>query len=548
MRENNRPRRRLIVLTAVFAVFAVIIAACGGGSSGKSSNSSNNSKPKAGGKITYGLEAITTSFCLPSAQLSIAGIIPAEAVYDTLTEPDASGKTVPYLAKSVTHNSTYDQWTITLRPGISFTDGEPLNAAAVKQNIDAWRKGLLLSFVFTDIANVTTPNDMTVVVQLKRPWVVFDGYLWSTGRVGIAAPAQLNNTATCDRNMIGTGPFKLKNGPSSYDPTTGSIDVVKNPNYWRKGYPLLDEIQFKAVEDSQIRTTQLQGGQLDVEQDDTGKNLNTIEGLSNISVEKEPAGYRELGHGLINVQRAPLSDLRIRKAVAEGTDRNALNQINNAGKWDIANGVLDSKVLGYVSDPGLPQYNPSDAKKQVASWKADHNGATPTFALATTTDAIVQQLAQEIQSEMKKIGINVTLPTPVLQSALINDAIAGHVDAFLWRNYPGLDPDGLYVWFHSGSTVNFNHLNDPEIDHDLDMGRITADTSKRAGFYSDLDKRMSSQVYNLWNWYETWFIAHNNNVQGILGPNLPDANGAVGNDKPADILAGYHQLIGMYRS
>ena len=131
-------------------------------------------------------------------------------MYDTLTEPDATpASTSPYLAKTRHAERHYTQWTIALRSGIKFQDGEPLNAAAVEQNINAWRKGVLLGFVFGNIADVTTPDDMTVVVKTKVPWVAFPAYLWTTGRTGIAAPAQLNDDATCDTNMIGTGPFKL---------------------------------------------------------------------------------------------------------------------------------------------------------------------------------------------------------------------------------------------------------------------------------------------------------------------------------------------------
>ena len=104
----------------------------------------------------------------------------------------------PYLAKSVTPSADYKTWTIGLRSGIKFQDGEPLNADAVKLNIDAWRKGVLLGFVFKNIANVTTQGDDTVIVTTTDPWVAFPAYLWSSGRTAIAAPAQINDDATCD--------------------------------------------------------------------------------------------------------------------------------------------------------------------------------------------------------------------------------------------------------------------------------------------------------------------------------------------------------------
>ncbi len=549
MRHSLRPRRRTLTFLALIATFALIVAACGGGSSGKKASNGgstgNDGKPVSGGKVVYGLEGGTTSFCLPRGQLAISGIMITQSVYDTLTEPNDKGEMVPYLAKSVTPNSTFDEWTITLRPNIKFHDGEPLDAAAVAQNINAWRKGVLLGFVFGNIADVTTPDNMTVVVKTKVPWVAFPSFLWVTGRAGIAAPAQLNNDATCDTNMIGTGPFKLKN----FNPTTGDVDVVKNPDYWRKGFPYLDEIQWKIQEDGDQRVNGLQGGQFDVIHDDAGKNLKTIEGFgSAYTADLEPPGNREIAQTLLNDTRPPLNDVNIRRAIAMAIDRNALNQIANDGKWAISDSVFDSKVLGYVKDPGYPKFNPTEAKKLVNTWKQQHGGQAPTFSLQSTFDQLTQALAKEAKRQLNEVGIKVNLPAPVDQATIINQAIGSQVDSFLWRNYPGSDPDTMYVWFRGQSVVNFNHVDDPVMNKALDDGRSEPNPTKRKADYETFNKRLSSQAYTIWSWYETWYIAHSSKVKGILGPNLPDANGNVGTQKPAQILAGYHQLLGMWKS
>ena len=69
-------------------------------------------KPKKGGAIVYAIPGKTTSFCLPKAQMSASGIMVAQLMYDTLTVPNDKGQYVPYLAKSVTPNATFDEWTI----------------------------------------------------------------------------------------------------------------------------------------------------------------------------------------------------------------------------------------------------------------------------------------------------------------------------------------------------------------------------------------------------------------------------------------------------
>src|ERR1700712_4130408 len=103
-------RSRWLTLVALLAASALVSAGCSGakGASGAESDGA----PKSGGSVTYALDGKTTNFCIPSAQLAISGIMVANAVYDTLTVPTRDPlKYAPYLAKSVTPNAAYDQWT-----------------------------------------------------------------------------------------------------------------------------------------------------------------------------------------------------------------------------------------------------------------------------------------------------------------------------------------------------------------------------------------------------------------------------------------------------
>ena len=532
-------------------VLALVLAACGGSSGSKSSSGGSSGgsgggegKPVSGGTIKYALEGATTAFCPPTGQWAIAGIMVAQSIYDTLTRPTDNPEVyAPYLASSITPNADYTQWTIVNREGVKFQDGEALTADVIKQNIDAWRKGILLGFVFSNISDVAVTGPNTTVVTTKVPWVAFPAFLWSTGRTAIAAPAQLNNSATCDTNMIGTGPFKLK----SFDPATGQVSVVKNPDYWQKGYPYLDGIDFIPQAESSQRVSGLQGGQFDVIQDSGGKDLDAVKAISGTTTVEEPNGRMEISHALPNVSVAPFNDLNARKAIAMGINAETISAIVNKGTGRLTEQVFDTRVMGYVTDPGFPKYNPAAAKKLVSQYKASHGGKFE-FDLQSTFDQTTQQQAAEVKRELAQVGITVNLPAPVDQATIINEAIGGTVDSFLWRNYPGADPDTLYVWFYGGSTVNFNHLDDPQINQALDAGRSETDTAKRTADYEAFNKRMSSQVYNLWSYYTQWFVGTKSNVHGIVGPNLPNAQGQPGTVKPVAMLAGYHQLLGMWKS
>ncbi len=552
---RRRPRYAALALVAVAAVVA---ASCGSGGSasepeggGPGGNTvvaglrpPDEGTPRRGGTITYGLEGKTDNFCLGSAQLAISGIMIAQSVYETLTMPSTGGKYVPYLARSVEASADNRVWTIGLRDGVRFHDGTPLDAAAVALNIEKWRQGPLLGVVFSNVASVSTPDPKTVTVTMKEPWPTFPMYLYTFGRTGIAAPAQLNDPKTCQTNMIGTGPFRKK----TFDPTTGSVDVVRNPDYWRKGLPYLDGIRFRIQEDGIQRVNGLRGGQFDVIHSSAGATLARVRQMGDgFRAVLEPPGHMEVGHLLFNVTRPPLDDVDARRAVAQALDRRILNRVANAGSplWRFAEGPYDTDVLGYVKDAGQPEYDLDAAREAVRRYKAAHGGRFQ-IDLHTTYDQLGQKVAQEIKRQLGEAGITVRLARPTDQGTLIATAITGGVDAFGWRNYPGGDPDSIYVWFHSGSILDFNHLDDPRVDRDLDQGRVSTDPAERKELYQDLMRYMAGQVFNYWLWYQQWWIGSTADVHGVVGPGLPGPDGRTTDVRPPPIVAGNHQLVGMW--
>ena len=129
----------------------------------------------------------------PTARLAISGIEVGAAIYDTLMVPNSKNEMVPYLAKSVTPNADFTEWKITLRDGITFHDGTPLDADAVVQNIDAYRKSTLARRrVEGHREHRRRPGPLEVTVTTSRPWPQFPWFLYLDGRFLIEAPAQLD--------------------------------------------------------------------------------------------------------------------------------------------------------------------------------------------------------------------------------------------------------------------------------------------------------------------------------------------------------------------
>ena len=538
---------------SIAGALLIAVSACGGGSTKGTtpgSTTPDSGTPVSGGKVVYGLESDTGGgFCLPSGQLAISGVMVADSIYDPLTWPNDKGEYVPYLAQSVTHNADFTAWTIKLRSGITFTDGSPLDAATVKLNLDSYRgknpniSSSLFSLVLRTVTDVTVTGPLTVVVKMSSPWVAFPAYLFSFGRMGMMAKAQLTDNQVCPSKLIGTGPFKLK---GSWTPGA-PVELVKNTNYWRKDangtrLPYLDAITFVGVVESAQRITQLEAGQLDIMHTHFEPDLDQLQRKADSGAIKLLIGDkgREIRYYLLNAGKAPFDDPKARLAFALALDRDEINKLRNLGRATIADGPFDKGVPGYVADPGFPKHDLPRAKQLVSEVKAAHGGKFDvTFVILP--DSENRNEAELLKQQLEKAGINVDIRM-VDQTAEISTAISGDYNVLLWRNHPGEDPDTEYVWWHSGELTNFGKINDPVIDRLLEQGRATSNPAQRAAAYEGITKEFAKNVWNVWAWYVNWGIATAPNVHGILGPPLPDGS------TPFPILAGLHPTLGIWVS
>jgi peptide/nickel transport system substrate-binding protein len=503
-------------------------------------SASAQSSPKPGGSVVYGLEAETGGgWCPSSARLAISGIEVGAAIYDTLVVPNSKNEMVPYLAKSVEPNADFTQWKITLRDGIKFHDGTPLDPAALLRNFQEYQKSPLIGAALKDISNVAQTGPMEVTVTTARPWPAFPWFLYLDGRFLIEAPAQLDSP-DCASKLIGTGPFVL-------DHWTVNQELVanKNPDYWQKDskgrqLPYLDRITFKPVAEAVQRVNSLQGGQLDIMHTSDGQQVDALRQLEGqFSVLEQPKGRSEVRYYLMNAAKPPLDDLNARKAVAMAIDRDQINEIRNNGAYRIADGPFDTKVPGYVKNPGYPKYNLKQAKKLASDYKAAHGGEF-NVVLEHTNDPANTAEAELIKEQLAKAGIDATLKQDD-QTAFIAAAVGGNFSIMLWRNHPGDDPDTNYQWWQTGSILNFGKFDDPTLQGLLDQGRIETDPAKRKQIYEDVNKRFASQLYNVWAYYADWVVGAKKTIGGLEGPPLPDGGG-----KPAVLLYGRQPLLGLY--
>ncbi len=524
-------------------VFGMFAAACGGSDGGSEGAQPTDDPsgtppepegdPAPGGSVTYALEAETNGgFCLAEAQLAISGIQVARSIYDTLTAPNADGEITPFLAESFSANEDSTEWTFVLREGVKFHDGTDLTAEVVKNNIDAYRgtyegrSPVLFTFVLQDIESVDVVDPLTVKVTTSRPWVAFPWTMWSSARFGIMSQSQLDSE-NCADDMVGTGPFALE---SSSDWVVGeSMTLQKNPDYWQTDangvqLPYLDTLIYKPIPDGTQRVSALETGE--VQMIHTSSTQQMVERLQPLADSGDINLYQtdsfgEVNYFMLNVTKPPFDNKNARIAVAAGVDRELLDEVRGGGIATIANGPFQADVLGHLEDTGFPAFDPVVAEEAAAKYE-EETGTPLEFTYSTTAVEENTLTAQEIQGQLAEVGIKMNIRSSADQATLINEAIAKDFDALGWRNHPGADPDTQYNWWYVGSLVNFGGIDDPEVIRLLDAGRETADPAERKQIYEDLNRRFGEEVFNVWTTFTIWALAAAPDVNGLLGPNLPD--------------------------
>src|SRR5262245_49580541 len=436
-REMRRGGTLAVVVVIVIAALAVPASSSVGASTGA------GKQPKAGGDVVWGLDAETPEgWCLPASQLAASGIVVANAIYDTLVTINSNREYVPYLAESVTPNATYDAWTIKLRPNVKFHDGTPVDADAVKLNLDSYRganpkiNARLNTFVFSNIADVEVVDPLTVRVTTKTPWPAFPAVLFNGGRTGIVAPAQLNDPCTCATNLIGSGPFERQEWR-----VNDRMVVTRNPDYWREGYPLLDKITFRPVPDSNVRLTQFEGGQLDVMHTSSTDDFPQLQELakSGKATFYESDKGSEVAYLMLNSSKPPFDDILARRALQYGRNTAEINQIRNRGIPRLAAGPFGPGTMGHLDDSGTPKPNLKKARELVAQYTAKH-GSPPNYTYTSVNTPDNVAIAELVKEQAEKIGVTVSIDT-VDQATLINRALAGDFQGMGFRNHPGGDPD-----------------------------------------------------------------------------------------------------------
>jgi len=430
---------------------AVLLSACG---STPTASTADPGVPQPGGTLRFAVSS--DQGCVDPQQVgSNDTIFSLRQVVDSLTDQDpATGELRPWLATSWETNADASAYTFTLREGVTFSDGTPLDAATVQANFDAVQdlgaRGTLPKGYLAGYTGTTVESPTRFTVAFDRPNVQFlQGT--STHSLGILSPATVAKSDD-DRcaAVIGSGPFVIE----SYT-RDESIVLAKRAGYawgsslWRSpGEAQLDRVEFRIVPESGVRVGSLQSGEVDA--------------IGNLAQQDEApltaAGAQLIGRpnpgvpfGISFNQATPLGgDAAVREAVSLAIDRAEVVATAYSSQTKPATSALASTTPGYADQSALLGFDPARAGSvlDAAGWLPGpdgvraKNGTPLTVELTWFSNSPANRAAVElIQQQVRKVGIDLQLRekpisenTPTFQSGQFTAA---------WGNTTRADPDIL---------------------------------------------------------------------------------------------------------
>lgn len=487
-------------------------------------------KPKQGGSVTMGIDTEESGFDPTSARWDEGGFLYGRTVFDPIAIIDAQGNVEPYLAQSITSNADFTSFTITLKPGIVFHDGTPLDSSVLHLNLEKQASSALVGPAFaTNIQDVAVSGPMSVTITTKTPWEPLPYYFAAAQTGYVAAPAMLNDPNGTS-HPIGTGPFVFKEWvPNSH------MTATKNPHYWRKGYPYLNQITYKPIIDPNARAAALDTGEVDLMHTNSPTSLQQFRGDKKWAYTDNSGqvlGQPTVQCIMLNTSAAPFNNKLLREAMAKCINQVQYDQVINKG--------IDAPMYGlfipgseYYTATSYPKHDPHGAAQLVSQIKRD--GGSVTFNLNATSNSDVQRAAQFLQQAFQQAGMSVSINT-IAQSTLINDALAGTYQATLWRQFGAVDPDLNYVWWTtqlaSGPlALNMARNVDPRIQDALLAGRTTGVKSARVKEYQKINQYLAEDMPYMWLARDTWAAVANPKVQNFANPTTPTGKKAIGFDE-----------------
>ncbi len=433
-------------------------------------------------------------------------------VYEPLVKYQADGSVTPWLAKSWTHSADGKTWTFILRNDVTFSNGEVFDAPAAAENfrvvLDNRQRHAWLELV-NQIVDVKALSKTALQITLKDAYYPFLQELALPRPFRFIAPSQFKHNETMNgiNAPIGTGPWVLKASKlNQYDV------LVRNEHYWGEK-PQIKKITVKVIPDPTTRAVAFETGDIDLLYGNEGLlPLDTFARFShNPDYHTQLSAPVETVMLALNSAKAPTNELLVREALNYSVNKKSL--IDNAlyGTQQVAD-TLFSSTVPYADLHLKPrQYDPQQASAllEKAGWKLPagksirEKAGTPLhIELAYIgTDALSKSMAEIVQADMRKIGVDVALTGEEESSiyARMRDGRFGMIFSRTWG--APYDPhafmSSMRVPSHADYQAQLGLPDKAQIDREIGDVLTTTDEAQRKSLYRDILTRLHNEAVYL---------------------------------------------------
>lgn len=512
-------RRDFLKLSGVGVAGVSMLGVAGCGGSGETIGGQQGGGSGDGIVFTWGRGADTVGLD-PINVTDGESLIVTRQVFDGLLE-FAPGTTdvVPSLASELPEPSEDGTvYTISLREGVAFHDGEPFNAEAVKFNFDRWKDSgneyhvgggtassgfayYISQFGGFDddsvIESVEAVDDTTVRFTLKSPQGPFLRNL-AMSPFAIASPKAIQDDAEGFwENPVGTGPFVFDSWEKGSE-----VRVVKNDDWWGTdvdeaeggGGPLVDRVVFTSIPDNAARVAALSGGQITAADGLTPDDVPTVEDNEDLQVITRPP--MNIAYLAMNMEKEPFNDVNVRRAVTQAINMEEIVRSFFGDTAEVASNMFPPTIPFFREETEPYPYDPDAARSLLEEAGMPDGFSAQLWYMPIPRPYMPngRGVAQAMQRDLEEVGIRVELVTREW-STYLEDIGRGEHDMCIigWTGDNG-DPDNfLNVLLSSkGATEenaqNYSYYKNPELDKILNDAASTINEDERRDLYYQAQK------------------------------------------------------------
>ena len=337
------------------------------------------------------------------------------SINEGLVDFDPQGTIEPILAEELPVIDEEDPtiWHVKLREGIEFTDGTPLNAEAVKFNVERIMDpeyGSVLAEELGGLTSATVIDELNVDLVTEAPDPLLINRLRRLRLVSPTAAAE----ATYSENPVGTGPYVFGEWRRGQ-----SLTLRANPEYWGEPKPTIEEVEIRFIPDANTRISALQSGEISVAVNPPDSQVGSLQEEPNLQILFVEGG--ESGSTRLNTSTAPYDDVRFRQALNYALDKETMSTQLFDGLYPVQDcNLAPPGVQGHNDELEAYPYDP-DMARQLMSEAGVEEGFTVEFIGSSNVYGSDREIQETMASYWRDIGLEVNTSFPEIDPYL--DAI-----------------------------------------------------------------------------------------------------------------------------